>query len=122
VRSFLDARATYFNCVRQGTRALVSQGLDCLSNGPAILAYAAAYNDLLGDLKTKVDRAAGGDQLKAIVALRSALTLDTVSLVLDDYRGHVREAALIAPTHPLRAVWQLGWTQLGEAWATADAA
>ena len=116
MRSFLDARSTYFGRVIQGTQALVSQGLDCLSNGPAILAYATAYNDLLGDLATKVEREAGSDQLKAIVSLRSALTVDTVRLVLDDYRGRVREAALIAPTHPLRALWQLAWAQLGAAW------
>ena len=122
VRSFLDARATYFGRVIQGTRALVSQGLDCLGNGPAILAYAAAYNDLLGDLATKVEREAGSDQLKAIVSLRSALTVDTVRLVLDDYRGHVREAALIAPTHPLRTLWQLGWAQLGAEWVKGAAA
>ena len=122
VRSFLDARATYFDRVIQGTRALVSQGLDCLGSGPAILAYAAAYNDLLGDLATKVEREAGSDQLKAIVSLRSALTVDTVRLVLDDYRGYVREAALIAPTHPLRTLWQLGWAQLGAEWVKGAAA
>ena len=122
VRSFLDARATYFDCVIQGTRALVSQGLDLLNNGPAVLAYAVAYNDLLGDLATKVEREAGSDQLKAIVSLRSALTVDTVRLLLEDYRGHVREAALIAPTHPLRALWQLVWAQLGAAWVKEAAA
>ena len=116
VRSFLDARSVYFASIVQGPRDLVSQGLDFLRNAPAVLAYAAAYHDLLGDLSTKVERAAGSDQLKAIVSLRSALTVDTVRLVVQDYRGQVREAALIAPTHPLRALWQLAWAQLGAAW------
>ena len=116
VRSFLDARSAYFASIVQGPRDLVSQGLDFLCNAPAVLAYAAAYHDLLGDLSTKVERAAGSDQLKAIVSLRSALTVDTIRLVVQDYRGHVREAALIAPTHPLRALWQLAWAQLGAAW------
>ena len=116
VRSFLDARSAYFASIVQGTRGLVSQGLDFLRNAPAVLAYAAAYHDLLGDLSTKVERAAGSDQLKAIVSLRSALTVDTIRLVVQDYRGQVREAALIAPTHPLRALWQLAWAQLGAAW------
>ena len=122
VRSFLDARATYFGRVVQGNRSLVSQGLDCLGSGPAVLAYAAAYNDLLGDLATNVEREAGSDQLKAIVSLRSALTVDTVRLVLGDYRGRAREAALIAPTHPLRALWRLAWAQLGAAWVKKAAA
>ena len=116
VRSFLDARSAYFGSVVQGAGNLVSQGFDFLCNAPAILAYAAAYHDLLKDLSTKVERAAGSDQLKAIVSLRSALTVDTIQLVVEDYRGQVREAALIAPTHPLRALWQLAWAQLGAAW------
>ena len=116
VRSFLDARATCFDRVVQGAGALVSQGFDYLRNGPEVLAYAAAYNDLLRDLAARVEREAGSDQLKAIVSLRSALTVDTVRLVLKDYQGHVREAALVAPTHPLRALWQLVWAQLGAAW------
>lgn len=116
VRSFLDARATHFERVHKGGGALVSQGLDFLRHGQEVLTYAAAYNDLLRDLAAKVDRSAGGDQLKAIVSLRSVLTVDTVRLVIEDYRGHIREAALIAPTHPLRALWQLVWARLGEAW------
>ena len=122
VRSFLGARATCFDRVVQGTGTLVSQGFDYLRNGPEVLAYAAAYNDLIGDLAAKVEREAGSDQLKAIVSLRSALTVDTVRLVLEDYGGHVREAALIAPTHPLRALWQLVWAQLGAAWVKEAAA
>ena len=116
VRSFLNARSAYFGSVVRGAGDLVSQGFDFLRNAPAILAYAAAYHDLLKDLSTKVERAAGSDQLKAIVSLRSALTVDTIQLVVEDYRGQVREAALIAPTHPLRALWQLAWAQLGAAW------
>jgi DNA phosphorothioation-dependent restriction protein DptH len=119
VRSFLDARTTYFARVVQGEKQLVSQGLDYLAAAPQILAYAATYVDLLKDLSSKVEREAGADQLKAIVALRSALAVDTVRLVVEDYRGHTREGALIAPTHPLRALWQLGWAQLGAAWVQA---
>ena len=122
VRSFLDARATCFDRVVQGNGTLVSQGLDYLRNGPEVLAYAAAYSDLLGDLAAKVEREAGSDQLKAIVSLRSVLTVDTVRLVIENYRGHVREAALIAPTHPLRALWQLVWARLGETWVKEAAA
>ena len=40
-------------------------------------------------------------------------------VVVEDYRGHVREAALLGPTHPLRALWQLAWAQLGSAWVRA---
>ena len=120
VRSFLDARATYFTAVSQ-SKALVTQGLDFLAAERQLITYASAYADLLRDLAAKVGREAGSDQLKAIVALRAALAVDTVRLVVEDYRGHIREAALIAPTHPLRALWQLGWAQLGADWVKATA-
>ncbi|MEA2562106.1 MAG: phosphorothioation-dependent restriction protein DptH [Acidobacteriota bacterium] len=118
-RAFLDARAAYFSHVQQGSKELVSQGLDFLASAPKIISYAGAYVDLLKDLSGKIEREAGADQLKAIVMLRTALAVDSVRLVVEDYRGHVREAALLAPTHPLRALWQLGWAQLGAAWVRA---
>src|SRR5690606_33369375 len=107
VQSFLDARSKYFASVCDGEKRLVSQGLDFLSAAPLVLDYAAAYIDLLKDLSTTVEREGGSDQIKAIVALRSALAVDSVRLVVEDYRGHIREAALIAPTHPLHALWRL---------------
>ena len=115
-RSFLDARSAYFRCVIQETTDMVSQGLDVLSNATAVLAYAASYIDLLKDLAVKVEQETGADQLNMIVSLREALAVDTVRLVVEDYRGQVREAALVSPTHPLRALWQLAWAQLGAAW------
>ena len=119
VRGFLDARAAYFIRVQQGSKELVSQGLDFLATASAILLYAGTYVDLLKDLSSKIKREAGADQLKAVVALRTALAVDSVRVVVEDYRGHVREAALLGPTHPLRALWQLGWAQLGAAWVRA---
>ena len=121
VRGFLDSRAAYFARVLQGTKELVSQGLDFLSAAPEIVAYAGAYVDLLKDFSSRVEREAGADQLKAIIALRTALAVDSVRLIVEDYRGHIREAALLGPTHPLRALWQLGWAQLGAAWVRATA-
>jgi DNA phosphorothioation-dependent restriction protein DptH len=118
-RSFLAARAAYFARVQQGSKELVSQGLNFLAAGPEILSYAGTYVDLLKDLCSKIERDAGTDQLKTIVALRTVLAVDSVRLVVEDYRGHVREAALLGPTHPLRALWQLGWAQLGAAWVRA---
>ena len=121
VRGFLDARSVFFKSVRQETTDMVSQGLDYLSNEATILAYVAAYIDLLKDLAFKIERENGANQLNTIVSLRAALAVDTVRLTVEDYRGRVREAALIAPTHPLRALWQLAWAQLGAAWVRETA-
>ena len=116
VHDFLDARTAYFRIVARDTGDMVSQGLDVLSNGATVLAYATAYVELLKDLSTRIERETGADQLNTIVSLRTALAVDTVRLVVEDYRGQFREAALVAPTHPLRALWQLAWAQLGAAW------
>ena len=115
-RAFLDARKAYFKVVARNTGDMVSQGLDTLGNSATVLAYAARYVDLIEDLAARVEREGGTDQLKSIVALRTALAVDTVRLVVDDYRGQIREAALVAPTHPLRALWHLAWSLLGSAW------
>ena len=122
VRGFLDTRSAYFRCVRQETGDLVSQGLDLLRNAPLVVVYAAAYVDLVKDLAAKVERTTGADQQNLIVSLREALAVDTVRLFIDDYRGQRREAALVAPTHPLRALWQLAWAQLGADWVRKAAA
>ena len=116
VSGFLDARASYFRCVSQETGDMVSQGVDLLCNASLVIAYAAAYVELVKDLAAKVEHTTGADQQNLIVALREALAVDTVRLVIDDYRGQRREAALIAPTHPLRVLWQLAWAQLGADW------
>ena len=119
VGEFLDARSAYFRVVVQDTGNLVSQGCDVLSNDETVLAYAAAYVELLKNLSARAERETGADQLHTIVSLRKALAVDTVRLVVEDYRGQHREAALIAPTHPLRALRHLAWAQLGAAWVRA---
>ena len=115
-RAYLDARATYFAAIRQGPKELVSQGADFLASRDAAIAYAGSFRDLIADLVSRVERLSGADQQKAVLALRTALSTDTVRIVLTDYRGRVREAAMIGPTHPLRALWQAGWAELASMW------
>ena len=115
-KAFLDARSAYFKVVTRGAGNMVSQGLDVLSHRATMLAYAASYAELLKDLAARAERETGADQLNSIVALRTALAVDTVRLVVEDYRGQTREAALVAPTHPLRALRHLAWSLLGAAW------
>jgi hypothetical protein len=119
-RAYLDARAAYFSAIRQGQKELISQGADFLAVRDTAIAYASAYRDLIGDLVSRVERLSGADQQKAILALRTALAIDTVRIVLTDYRGRVREAAMVGPTHPLRALWQVGWAELASMWVAAS--
>ena len=113
------ARSAYFRAVVQDTGNLVSQGFDVLSHDATVLAYAAAYVELLKNLSARAERETGADELHTIVSLRKALAVDTIRLVVEDYRGQHREAALIAPTHPLRALRHLVWVKLGAAWVRA---
>ena len=115
-RAFVDARSAYFKVVSRNTGNMVTQGLDVLSNRAVMLAYAASYVELLKVLAARVERETGAGQLDSIVATRTALAVDTVRLVVEDYRGQIREAALVAPTHPLRVLWHLAWSLLGAAW------
>ena len=95
---------------------MVSQGADFLALRDVAIAYATTYRDLVADLASRVERLSGADQQRAILGLRTALAIDAIRIVLTDYRGRVREAAMIGPTHPLRAVWQVVWAELASMW------
>ena len=47
------------------------------------------------------------------------LTLDTVTVAVIDHRGRRSEAALVAPTHPLRVLWFAAWAETGAQWLAA---
>jgi hypothetical protein len=116
--SFLAARAQYFNALDPNKRELVTQGADLLSLADAGAEYAETYRDLLRDLQNRIARAEGAEQQRAIIALRSALAIDLVRVVVTDFAGRTREAALLGPTHPLRVVWLAAWAKLGQNWVT----
>jgi DNA phosphorothioation-dependent restriction protein DptH len=121
VESFLDAREQYFVALKQFslTEEAITQTADLGATCEACLAYAEAYRDLLADLAKRITQSRGSDQQKAIAALRTVLLVDSVHMVLSDIRGHVREATLIGPTHPLRALWFATWARLGQEWLAA---
>lgn len=119
VDSFLGARARYFEALRAQGTDFISQAADFIALKPYCAEYAEAYDDLLTDLQHKVEQSAGGDQQKVIAALRTVLAVDTIHLTITDFRGTLREAILLAPTHPLRALWFATWAELGRGWIHA---
>ncbi len=119
-RAFIDARVAYFTEVRRAPKELVSQAADFLTLQMLALNYASAYRELIQDLSARLERSTGTDQQKALLSLRTALAIDTIRLVTTDYRGHIREAALVAPTHPLRALWHVCWAQLASNWVESS--
>lgn len=121
VESFLAAREQYFSALRASspTEEAITQSADLRAIREACLEYAEAYRDLLNDLAQKMKQSRGGDQQRAILALRTVLMVDTVCMALTDIRGRVKEATLIGPTHPLRALWFSTWAYLGQGWLAA---
>jgi hypothetical protein len=117
--SFLAGRAQYFDAIRAGTKELISQATDFGTRRDTCAEYAVSYRDLLRDLQRKVEQSAGMDQQRAITALRTALAVDTVRVMLTDFRGQIREAILVGPTHPLRALWLAMWSQVAQHWIAA---
>jgi len=113
---FLAARTQYFEAVRQGDKHLITQAADLHQLQAAIVAYAAAYQAALQHQLQQAHQTQGTAQQQVLTALRTLLAVDTIALTLTDYRGRLREAALVSPTHPLRALWLATWAQVGQNW------
>ncbi|MET3441591.1 hypothetical protein ABIC94_002353 [Variovorax paradoxus] len=113
---FCGARAAFFSAVIDGEKQLVMQGADLIGLKELAQNYAAGY---VAWLEAVLARAASGDETIARSAfdeLKEALSLDTVSLLLRDYRGKQRDAILLGPMHPLRALWHTAWASTAALW------
>lgn len=113
---FKAARATLFEAVLQGDRRLIMQGSDLLQLQEPAQNYAAAYLAWLDAALVRSSSTDASVSRQAMDELRCALTIDSVSLVLEDYQGKRRDAVLLGPTHPLRVNWHSAWGQLGQTW------
>lgn len=113
---FCATREVLFSSVLRNDAQLVFQGVDLLQLKDPVQNYASAYIDWLEDA---LSRAASPDAMivrNAFEELRCALSVDSISLLIQDYRGRRREAVLLGPTHPLRANWHVAWAHLAELW------
>lgn len=113
---FVEARQRLFQAILRGDEQMILQGADLIAlRGPAEN-YASAYVDWL---EGAMSRAASSDPVISRLGfeeLRGALTVDSVALVIHDYRGQSRDAVLLGPTHPLRVNWHTAWAQLALRW------
>ena len=117
--AFLAARRAWFAAVRGEPKELVTQGVDLRRHRHLAAAYADAYQQLLQDLMERAEAGAENGGSAALADLRRALAVDTIALVLTDHRGRRRDAGLVAPTHPLRALWLAAWAAVGARWVRA---
>ena len=117
--AFLAAREAWFEAVRADTAELVTQGADLRALHPIAVEYADTYRALIEALLRRAETNEGPDGKAAMADLWRVLALDTVTLVITDHRGRRREAALLAPTHPLRVLWFTAWAEMGAQWLSA---
>ena len=115
-QTFLAARARYFTALRAGGKELVTQAADLRQLRSLIVAYAEAYEALVAHLLQRAESASEAESQRTLFELRHVLALDTITLDILNHKGERREAALIAPTHPLRALWLATWAEVAEAW------
>ena len=118
-KAFLAARSRYFDAVRCGTKELVTQGVNFRSVRTAVMEYSSSYLDLVRELGQRSEAAEPLEAQRAFSDLRKVLAIDSVLVTVTDHRGQCREATLVAPTHPLRALWLATWAELGESWLEA---
>ncbi len=118
-KAFLAVRARYFGAVRDGVKELVTQGVDFRALQSSIAEYASAYLDLVKELGRRTEDSNALEAQGAFSDLRKALAIDSVFVAVTDHRGRRREATLVAPTHPLRALWLATWAELGQTWLNA---
>ncbi len=116
--SFLSTRADYFAAILSGDKNLITQAVNFVALKDSCYEYAAAYNELLVDLCRKVEKSNGSDW-QSFSDLKKLLLVDTVRLEVIDFRGQTREAILLGPTHPLRALWLTTWSQVAQSWVAA---
>ncbi|MFK9902966.1 hypothetical protein ACJEPZ_28710, partial [Klebsiella pneumoniae] len=79
-------------------------------------AYAESYLDLVRNLIRQAEMTSGVERQQHLQSLRNVLAVDSIHVILTDFRGRHREAVLVSPTHPLRALWLNSWVTLGKDW------
>ncbi|MEZ5519642.1 MAG: ATP-binding protein [Gammaproteobacteria bacterium] len=114
--SFLAAREEFFAAVRKDTAELIMQGLSFRDSETECLAYAESYLDLVRSLIRQAETTSGAERQQHLQALRNVLAVDSIHVILTDFRGRHREAVMVSPTHPLRALWLSSWVTLGKDW------
>lgn len=114
--SFLAAREEFFAVVRKDSAELSMQGLLFHDSEKECLAYAERYLDLVRNLIRQAEMTSGGERQQHLQSLRNVLSVDSIHVILTDFRGRHREAVLVSPTHPVRALWLNSWVTLGKDW------
>ncbi|MFE0276134.1 hypothetical protein ACFWZY_29185 [Streptomyces sp. NPDC058992] len=123
--AFVAARRKYFAAVTGETadstepaERLVSEAVDFEQVRDELATYVEAYAELIDATALQVERAADTTQGSALEALARVQQIDCVAATLTDGMGRRDTVLLVAPTHPLRALWLATWSALGVDWTS----
>ena len=114
--SFVAARKSLFDSIKQGDRNLVSQGANFNDLRDEVLQYAVQFQILLQTLLRQAELKSGKGRHHVLAIIEGLLNIDVVHIALTNYRGQKQQAALIGPLHPIRCLWMAGWAAMGESW------
>jgi DNA phosphorothioation-dependent restriction protein DptH len=115
-QKFIAARSQYFQkFTSTDTIGHLAQSIDWTTLESSCLEYANTYYTWLNDLRSQLEQTDRADT-QALQELKQALTIDAVHLTLTDFRGNAKEAILVGPTHPLRAIWFVTWAKIAQHW------
>ncbi len=125
---FLEARRDVFAGISGGrfserlnTPGVTVEGADLLTLREAAAEYAEAYGTLLRDRLHSVERASPDRLPEVLGSLSELLRLDALTVNYQSHQGTSGEAVLICPTHPLRLLWLVTWTELARQWLCSPA-
>lgn len=119
LHSFFSAREDYFSAIRRDTSELselILQSASFAHIKDLCISYAESYLNLISMLTGKAEQSVGIEKQEYLRVLRHILAIDSVHVILTDHCGHHKEAVLVSPTHPLRSLWLLAWSNLGQKW------
>ena len=114
VEAFLAARDAALQSI-QDDGTLV-EGADLLRLRAGVQAYAEAYGELLAWQLQQAERSDDTQRARLLADLGTMLAIDTVEAFIGRTDGMQRTVTLVAPTHPLRLLWLVTWTELGLHW------
>ena len=121
--AFATARRAYFAAITGEDRdfsapagLLVSEAVDFEQVRDELATYAEAYAALVDAQALQVERTIDATRGSALEALARIQQIDCVAAILTDGVGQRDTVLLIAPTHPLRALWLATWSAVGVDW------
>jgi hypothetical protein len=115
VDAFLVSRAIALRAVH-GEDGLLTEGSDLSTLRSQAQSYAEAYRELLAWQLRQAERADDTQRARLLADLAKMLAVDTVEASVPGPDGTWRSIVLTAPVHPLRLLWLVTWTGLGQYW------